>query len=223
MEPWSQAIVRKNERKKRSYNSTRRRLQAQETRSQIVEAARRLFAARGYSGTTIEAIAEAAGVAAETVYAGFGSKKAVLARLIEVSVLGDDAPGSLFERPGPQEVQREADPRHQLELFARDIRTIMERVSPLFTIMRTAAPGEPEIAALLAQVLAERLEGMKFFLRALSAREPLRQGLSLDAAAETVWAITSAEVFRLLSEDRGWPPARYERWLADTLARLLLP
>jgi TetR/AcrR family transcriptional regulator of autoinduction and epiphytic fitness len=82
--------VQTGSRKKRPYNSARRRAQAEQTRRQIVEAARRLFADRGYVGTTVEAIAGQAQVAPETVYAAFGSKRAVLSRLIALSVLGDE-------------------------------------------------------------------------------------------------------------------------------------
>jgi AcrR family transcriptional regulator len=211
------------EKTKRRYNSTRRRAQAEQTRSQIVEAARRLFAERGYVGTTIGAIAGLAEVAPETVYASFGSKKAVLSRLIASSVLGDEGTGSLMDRPGPREVQREQNPGRQVKLFARDIRQIMERVSPLFEIMRAAARNDPDIAVLLEQTLAERMEGMRHFVGLLARGRGLRDGLTAEAAAETVWTITSPEVFRLLTADRGWPPARYERWLAETLTRLLLP
>jgi AcrR family transcriptional regulator len=211
------------EKKKRPYNSTRRRAQAEQTRRHIVDAARRLFAERGYVGTTIEAIATLAEVAPETVYASFGNKRAVLARLITSSVLGDEEAGSLMDRPGPREVRREPDPRGKMALFSRDIRQIMERVSPLFEIMRTAARSEPDIAALLEQTLAQRMEGMRQFVEMLAGGKALREGLTPQAAAETVFTITSPEVFRLLTVDRGWVPARYEGWLSETLARLLLP
>jgi hypothetical protein len=46
--------------------------------------------------------------------------------------------------------------------------------------------------------------------------------MSVEDAAETVWAITSAEVHHLLTVDRGWPGERYEAWLRDSLVRLLL-
>jgi AcrR family transcriptional regulator len=147
-------------------------------------------------------------MAPETVYASFGSKKAVLSRLIATSVLGDEGEGALMDRPGPREIQGEQDPTRQVQLLARDIRQIMQRVSPVFEIMRAAAKSEPEIAALLEQTLAERLNGMRHFVGLLGKGEGLREGLTAEAAAETVWTITSPEVFRLLTADRGWPPAR---------------
>lgn len=208
---------------KRRYNSSRRKLQAQATRRQIVEAARLLFTERGYTGTTIDAIAQQAGVATETVYAAFGSKRAILARLFSVSLVGDEDLTPLLERPGPQTVFRERDQRRQIFMFAQDISTIMARVAVLFEVARTAASTEPEIAELLKHLLKERLSAMQVFVERISTNGPFRDGLTSSQAAETVWVISSAEVFRLLTVDRGWSGEQYAAWLGETLARLLLP
>ena len=207
---------------KRRYDSSRRQARARETQREIVEAARRLFMERGYTGTTIEQIAQEAGVAVETLYATFGSKRAVLSRLVGVSVVGDDEPVPLLERPGPQAVQREPDRRRQVEAFAHDMREIMGRVGPIFGIMRTAAETEPDIAELLSGILHNRLQGITQFVRWLAANAPLRDGLTVEDAAETTWTLSSAEVHHLLTVDRGWSDDRYEAWLRDTLTTLLL-
>jgi AcrR family transcriptional regulator len=208
---------------KRSYNSTRRQAQARETRQQILEAARRLFAAHGYAGATIEAIAQEAAVAPETIFAAFGNKRSILANLIAVSVGGDDQAIPLLQRPGLQTVLQEHDPVRQLQLFARDITEILERVTPVFEMMRMAAKTEPDIAEMLKNLLAERLHNLATFVQHLSAHSPLRTGLDDAQAADIVWAITSPEVFSLLTVDRGWSRERYIHWLGDTLTRLLLP
>lgn len=210
-------------RAKRSYNSARRQAQARETRRQILEAARRLFTTRGYVGTTMEALAAEAGVAVETVYATFGSKRAVLARLVDISVGGDERPIPILERSEPQRMRAEPDQRRQLRLFAAGIREIMERVGPLFGVMRGAAATEPEIAELLRGLLVARHQAMGMVVQWLEHNGPLRAGLSADEAADTLWTLSSAEVHQLLTEDRGWAGERYERWLGDTLIALLLP
>lgn len=209
-------------RTKRAYNSSRRKEQALQTRRQIVEAARNLFIARGYAGATIEAIAQEAGVAPETVYAAFGNKRAILAKLIDVSLVGDDRPIPLFDREGPQAVVRETDQRRQIELFVDDIYEIMSRMAPLFDLMRVAAKTEPDIAAMFQNMLDGRVQGMMFFVRALMKNGPLRDGLTPEAAAETVWALTSGEVFILLNVNRSWPEEKHKRWLVEVLTRLLL-
>src|SRR5690242_12563627 len=107
--------------KKRRYHSTRRQAQASETRQQILAAARSLFITRGFAGTTMEAVAQEAGVAVETVYVAFGSKRTLLARLVDRAVGGDDEPIQILDRPAPQQVKAEPDQRQQLQLFAGDM------------------------------------------------------------------------------------------------------
>jgi TetR/AcrR family transcriptional regulator, regulator of autoinduction and epiphytic fitness len=207
---------------KRAYNSTRRQAQARQTRLDILASARVLFIERGYNGATIETIAQSAGVAPETVYAIFGNKKEILSTVVDFSLLGDDEPIPLLQRPGPQRVVQQTDPHLQIRYFTQDIRQFMTRVAPLFEVMNAAAKTEEDIAALRDQMLKERLVGMKFFIDALSRHTPLRQGVKPSEAAETVWALTSAEMFTLLTQSRGWSGDQYQRWLEDALARLLL-
>lgn len=207
---------------KRTYNSSRRKEQARLTNRQIVEAACKLFTERGYSGATIEAIAQEAGVSVETVYATFGSKRAILLRLIDISIVGDDEPVPLLQRPGPQAVQQEKNQRRQIQMFARDMQEIMERMAPLFGIMRAAAKTEPDISEILQNLLESRVHGMEEFIHYLSANGSLRTNIAPGEIAETVWAISSAEVYSLLTVDRGWSSDQYEQWLAKTLTKLLL-
>lgn len=208
---------------KRTYNSTRRQEQARQTRRQITEAARLLFIERGYAGATIDAIAQAAGVAPESVYSNFGSKRKILSHLLDVSVGGDDERVRLLDRSGPQEVLHESDPRRQLALFAADITNIVERVAPIFEIMRSAAKAEPEIAELLGHSLQERRKNLGMVVRRFAANGAFRADLSHERAADTVWTLTSPEVFNLLTVDLGWSKAEYVDWLTDALTRLLLP
>ena len=208
---------------KRAYNSSRRQEQARQTRLQIVGAARRLFIERGYAGATLEAIAQEAGVAVETVYASFGNKRAILSKLIDVSLVGDDQPIPLLDRQGPQAVQHETDQRRQIELFVNDIHEIMGRMAPIFDIMRVAAKTEPDIFEMFQKMLTARLQGMKTFVRALMKNGSLREGLAPEEAAETVWALTSGELYILFITNRGWTGKKYKQWMVDALAKLLLP
>jgi TetR/AcrR family transcriptional regulator of autoinduction and epiphytic fitness len=208
---------------KRKYDSSRRQVQAKETRRQIAEAARSLFSTRGYSGTTIDAIAQAAGVAPETVYAIFSNKRKILSHLMDISIGGDDQPIRLLDRPETQAVLHDRDQQHQLMLFSHGITEIMGRAAPLFEIMRSAAKTEPEIKDLLQHMLKERLENMSAFVRQIGANGSLREGLEVFTAAELVWTITSPEVFLLLTRDRNYSTEQYTNWLQSTLVRLLLP
>jgi len=203
---------------KRRYNAARRQEQAGQTRLNILLAARGLFIQAGYNGATIEAIAQAAGVAPETVYAVFGSKRALLAGVFALAVGGDQQPIPLLQRPGPQAVLGEPDPGKRLHLFAANIVNILERVAPLFVVARAAAKDEPEIDALLRTILANRLRNITQFTSSL----PLRPGLDAVVAGETAWALSSPELFSLFTADRGWTREQYIAWLGDSLVQLLI-
>ena len=208
---------------KRNYDSSLRKQQAGQTRMRIVEAAQKLFADRGYAASTIESIASAAGVAVDTVYATFGSKREVLKALLDVRVGGDDAPIDLLDRPGPQAVRSERDQRRQLSVFASDVSEIIERVRPVDDIIRGAAAVDVEVAALRAMAQESRFDSMRKFVSWIAANGPLRESLTEEDAATIVWSLTSPELHRLLRGVRGWSPERYAAWLGDTLTRTLLP
>jgi len=207
---------------KRKYHSTRRQVQANETRRQIIDAANKLFSQQGYPGATIESIAQEAGVSPETVYAVFGNKRSILTNLINAAVGGDNQPIPLLERSGPQTVLHENDPVRLLTLFAQDIAEILERVAPVIEITRFAAKTEPDIAELLKKMLDQRMKNLGAISRHLSVLGFLRKGLDEAQATETIWVITSPEVYLLLRRDRGWTKEFFIQWLSDTLIRLLL-
>jgi len=208
--------------KKRQYDSSRRKAQSLETQMQIVETARSLFIGRGYAGTAIERIARESQVAPETSYSIFGNKKSILTKVVDVSVVGDGEPIPLLARAQIREVESEKDQRRQIQMFANRIQLIMSRVAPLFTVMRGAAMTEAEIATILKKYLDSRMQGMSYFIDCLLANGPLRKNLDKRTAVETTWALTSAEVYNLFMNDRGWSTEEYEFWLTETLTKLLL-
>ena len=207
----------------RKYDSTRRQAQARQTRLQIAEAARALFFERGYAGTTIEAIAEKADVAPETIYTTFKNKRKVLSFLFDISVGGDDEPIRLLDRPDPQAVLKEKDQHRQLTLFAKDVTKILYRAAPIFEILRIAAKTEPEISKLVQHLLQERLANITMVAKHVAANGPLRKDLEQAQAAELIWSMTSPELYLLWRRDLGWTDEQYTQWLTDVLIRLLLP
>jgi len=214
--------VTQSSKSKRRYNSTRRQAQADETRRQIIDSADKLFSMYGYSGATIDSIAQAAAVSSETVYAIFGNKRNILTSLIDITVGGDNRPIPLLQRAGPQAVLQENDPQRLLRLFAQDISGILERVAPIMEIIRAAAKTEPEIADLLKNLLNQRFQNLASVIKHLETLGSLREGIDELQATESIWVITSPEVYSLLLTDRGWTNGRYVDWLSDTLVRILL-
>ncbi len=88
-------------------------------------------------------------------------------------------------------------------------------------MLRGAAAADPQIASLWELNKAQRYAGQRELLRILTGRSPLREGLTAKAAADILFTIGSPETYRLLVVDRGWSADRWERWYAETLARLL--
>ena len=209
--------------KRRAYHSPRRIEQARATRRAVLDAGRRLFVSQGYAATTIEAVAAEAEVSPETVYATFGTKRGLLSDLVDVSIAGDDAPVPILERPWVGEMRAEPDLRKRLRILARNGRLMLERWADVAAVLGNAASADPRIAELWERNKEQRLTGQRALLRLATEGAALRQGLSREAAADVLFAVGSPEVYRLLVVDRGWSPARFERWYADTLERLLLP
>lgn len=209
--------------KTRRYDNTRRQAQARATRADVVAAARDLFVQRGYAATTIEAIGEAADTPLATVYRLFGSKRGILAAVLDVSFVGDDEPITMHERPAVQAAFAEADPRRLLTSFARICRELLDRSAPIQHVLRGAATVDPEVAELLALVRSQRLEGQSRVACALAARGALAEGITEAAAADTIYTLMAPEVHHILTVERAWSADRYERWLANSLCTLLLP
>ena len=215
--------MKKDVKPKRAYHSTRRTQQAIQTQRDIVEAARLLFIEQGYAATAISQIAQTAGVSAETIYATFGSKRAILARLIDVSLSGDYDASPILERDWVETIRQEPNQRQRLKLLVHKTRVVYERAGPIHAIIRSAAASDAEIAALRQTHQEQRLQGQTEFVRILAAAGPLRKGLTIESAADTYWVLVSPDVYNTLTIERGWSADRYETWLLDALIAQLLP
>ena len=213
----------KNKPQRRRYDTTRRRAAALETRAAIVSAARELFLERGYTTTTIAAIASAAGVSHETVYATLGPKPAVFRHLIETALSGADEPIQPLERDYAREVLAEHDPGRLIEIYARAMRLTQERLAGLFDVLAHAATTAPELAAYLDELIKRRAHYTRLIAEHLAEIGGLREDTTVQTAADVLFALNSSEFFLLLARDRSWQPEQFERWLADAWKRLLLP
>jgi len=206
---------------KRRYDNSRRQAQVRATRLTVIEAAKRLFTEHGYLAITIEAIAEAAEVPLPTVYRLFGSKRALLAAVLDTSFGGDDQPVAFADRPAVRAARAEPDPAKMVTAFARIIREFMERSSAIQHVLATAAEVDGDAAELLADIRRQRHTGQSRIVAALDARGALDPGLDKTEAADIVYALLSPEVHRILTVERGWSADRYERWIARSLSSLL--
>lgn len=205
---------------KRRYDATKRREAAARTRQAILEAALQLFIARGYSATSMAAIAAQAGVALDTVYASVGRKPELARLLIETAISGSSQAVPAQERDYVQAIQAAPDAEAKIEIYAAAMRAIAGRLAPVLGIIQQAAQAEPELAGLWREIAERRAANMRRFAADLATVAALR--VDLDQAADIVWATNAPELYQLLVGQRGWTPGRYELFLADTWRRLLL-
>lgn len=203
----------------RPYRSRRREEQARETRARVLESAHRAFVEQGYGGATITAIAADAGVSAETVYAAFRNKRTLLTEVIHGAARGDD-PTPILEQPGARAVAAEPDPHEKLRIFASDICRRVARVAPLTGVLAAAAAEEPELEELRSAMHERRRRNLRELASMLEDTGALLT--DLESATETIWAMASPELYALVTGPGEWTPERYEGWLADSLAALLL-
>ncbi|MET0837534.1 MAG: helix-turn-helix domain-containing protein [Marmoricola sp.] len=189
---------------------------AQQTREEILRAARQLFAERGYTRTSVRDIAEAAGVSAQTVYDSIGSKQAVVARLNDLI----DSEAHVGEIAGT--AARSGDPQQVAAMSARVTRSIAEHCSDILHALVTGAAAEPELRAVLDEGHRRHVEGARSVVKLLRKMGALGTSVDARTAADTLAAITDFQFAMLLRDSYGWSLDRIESWMAETSRTLLL-
>jgi AcrR family transcriptional regulator len=195
--------------------------QARATRRRIVDAAALLFIADGYAATTLEQIAERAGVAVQTVYFHFGNKRTVLKEAVDVAAVGDDEPVALLERPFYEQLDAEPDPQRLITLWVHGGREIFVRIAPIMRVVRDAAGIDPDMAAQWTTNEQQRATAYRVLAQQLAERGALKPSMSVDDATDILVALVSIEVYLLLAA-RGWNPQRWEQWITTMLTTALL-
>jgi len=208
--------------KSRSYNSPAREAAARQTRREILAAARRLFVEGGYTGTTMAGIANEAGVALDTLYASVGPKPVIFRMLIESAISGVDEAVPALERDYVHAMRAEADASRKLAIYAHAVRSVQERLAPLYRVLQEAAPSEASLHAVWADISERRARNMHLLVADLLTEANLNPAITPDEAADILWATNSSEFFFLLVHQRGWSADRFEQWLAETWRQLLL-
>ena len=193
-----------------------------ETRTRILGVARELITTRGYRATTIAELARRADVHIDTIYALVGRKPEILRELLERAISGTDRAVPPEQRGYVQAMREEREAPRKLAIYAAAMRDIQPRMAPLLLALRDAAATEAEAKAVWKEISDRRARNMRDLVRDLGPEGTLRPGISIDEAADTISATGSAEMFILLTADRGWSLDAYERWLAETWQLLLL-
>ena len=202
-------------RPRRAYHSPRRRNQAQATRAAIAAAARELFLARGWSGTTVGEVAVRAGVGEATVYAAYRSKAGLARALVDAVDIAADVAGSAQDV-----LDADPDPRAQLAFMISIDRRLFEHDGNLIAMLHDAR-AEPELRAAYDRGRARADQIHRGVFNSWAAHW-FRAGMGAAEAADTYAALCNIGVYQVLTGERGWTPDHVQDWWHDSLSRLLL-
>ncbi|MDN4599177.1 TetR/AcrR family transcriptional regulator [Leifsonia virtsii] len=190
-----------------------RQEQALATRNRIAVAAQALFARNGYAVTSIDAIAQEAGVATRTVYASFGAKREILNLICERWLERARA------RELAQEVLAEPDPRARILGAAHWLTVLYSTDFDVVRILDAAADEDAETQVLLRS----KLRGRNRVMDSLIASVEDVLAVPLAEAQSVYRALAATGVYRELVVDSGWGADRFEEWLGRMLTDQLLP
>ncbi|MET7423263.1 TetR/AcrR family transcriptional regulator [Dactylosporangium sp. NPDC005555] len=207
---------------KRRYDASGRQRQALRTRAAILDAAGLLFVRDGYAATPLTAVAAEAGVAIQTVYAVFGTKRQLLSDLVDRTIAGDDEPVALADRQFVADIQALSDPRAKLERYARHLAETHARQAEIMRALAGAATADPDAAAILAKNETERRQGMRRFAAELVATGGTDPALTAEQVTDVLWLAMDWHNHDWLVRRCGWSEADFQRWYVRTTAAAIL-
>jgi len=200
--------------KRRAYDSSRRRAQADETRAAIVRAARDLFIEQGYGHTTMTEVARRAGVSVETIHKSVGTKAVLLHKAWDITVGGDDEVIVFHERPEVLAIRNEPDLARRLMLHAQFSTRTAQRIAPFQLMVQSAAGVDAAAAAMLEEMGRQRLVGMG--VMAAEAAQTGQLAVSEEECSDVIWSMTDGMLWHRLVNERGWSNERFADWLGRT-------
>ena len=203
----------------RRYVSPRRQEQARQTRRAILDAAAKLFVDPGYAAAPLTAVAAEAGVAVQTVYAVFGSKRQLLSDLVDVTLAGDDEQVAMPDRSFVAEIRAVTGLRAKLARYAQHLVQIHARQVHVMLALAGAATADTDAAAIWRKNLEERHRGMTMFATDLAATGEV--GVSVERAADVLWLAQDIRNYDWLVRQRGWSTEQFEEWYVDSVANVL--
>lgn len=208
---------------KRSYDASGRRERARQRRRDVIDAAQELFEADGFQATTISAVAKRAGVSAESIYKGFGTKAALAKAVFDVVLAGDDEPVPMVERPESLAIQQEPDVRRKLRIYVDGFVQRQQRSAQVQILIRDGRHSDETLRETWQTLLEERLTGMTMFGRHLLETGDLRPGIALEEVGDILWTYISVELYELLVLLRGWDLDRYRDHVESAITAAICP
>ncbi|MGV1007223.1 MAG: TetR/AcrR family transcriptional regulator [Dermatophilaceae bacterium] len=207
----------------RPYHSAVRAGVRRLTLRRCVEAAAELFLTQGYAATTIDAIADRAGIARRTVFTASGGKVALLKLAYDWALVGDDEPVPMSQRPEILAIAAERRPRRAVRLWSEHVTTVASRSTAMLLVMQAAADTDAEAKALYDKAMSDARFGAGMFVNHCASIATLRRGLDPERATDLVWGLLDPGVFDRMVRHGRWSAAEFAEWLTEMVASSLLP
>jgi AcrR family transcriptional regulator len=169
----------------------------------------------------VQGIAQEARVAPATIYQAFGTKHAVLAAALDLTVAGDDMPLAVLDRGWVAEARRETNRGRQLRLIVDRASQIAARTAPLKEVLRDAAATDPAARELIREDHEQRHRTQQGLVDVLTEKRQLRAGIDRRRAVDTFFALVNSGTYELLVTQRGWTLPEWQAWIADVIEREL--
>ncbi|GAB3820283.1 TetR/AcrR family transcriptional regulator [Kribbella italica] len=186
------------------------------TRAKVLDAAAELFVRDGYGATALQDIAQAAGVAVQTIYYGFGNKQTVLKQVVDRSIAGDDEPVATMDRPWFREAQASTTADQHLRAHVVGTTEVLSRVAPIMKMLEAAAASDAAVADLWPNA-DPRLIVQNETARSLLTKPGAQKSVTTGHAADILYAVLSTELYLLLVTTRGWTSEQFADWAYDVL------
>ena len=206
----------------RSYTSPVRADQARQTRKRIVDAGAALFAERGYGATTIDAIAQAAGVSRKTVFDSVGGKANLMKLAYDFAITGDDAPIPLMDRPRIADLMDEREPTALIAAHAALVTEVGSRIAGIYCALEQAAGTDAEASTLYQALVRQRRTSMDVPARVMAEAGAGRPGLTRTQVADLLWIYSDPALYDKLVGQQGWSAKQFSEWIGRTLVQQLL-
>lgn len=206
----------------RAYHSPLRAEHASRTRAAIIDAARELLIAEGFTNTTVRKIADRAGVNVDTIYRSVGRKPEVVRAVVEAALSGLPEEVPAGQRDYVTNIREATTADTKIDIYATAITEIQQRLAPMYRALAEASRSDDESRSLWTEISERRARNMLDFVADLRATGQLRDDIDDATAADIIWSMNSTEYWIMLVEQRQWPAGKFRDWLADAWRRLLL-
>ncbi len=207
---------------RRRYRSAARAEMARSTRRVILQAATDAFSRGGFAGATVRGIAAAAAVSVPTVELHFGTKTALLKAAIDVAIAGDDEPVPMLDRPWAEAAGAASTVEEFLRIATGVLGPAQRRSAGLVVAAFEGATSNRDLSPVVEQLAAQREATARWLVGQLTARAPLRPGMTEHDAVDCVWVLIDSAIYDRVTRHRGWTTDSYQEWVAESIATRLI-